>query len=74
MEGAEHLGCLLTPGPFSLSLQFTVVGVFGEIPEPVVAVDAISIAPCGGESSSENGGWGWGRNREHGPDFSHLPF
>nr|XP_030701716.1 zonadhesin isoform X2 [Globicephala melas] len=28
-------------------IQFTVVGVFGEIPEPVVAVDAISIAPCG---------------------------
>ncbi|XP_049555736.1 zonadhesin isoform X2 [Orcinus orca] len=28
-------------------IQFTMVGVFGEIPEPVVAVDAISIAPCG---------------------------
>ncbi|KAB0398213.1 hypothetical protein E2I00_014911 [Balaenoptera physalus] len=28
-------------------IQFTVVGVFGKIPEPVVAVDAISIAPCG---------------------------
>ncbi|XP_059753041.1 zonadhesin [Balaenoptera ricei] len=27
-------------------IQFTVVGVFGKIPEPVVAVDAISIAPC----------------------------
>nr|KAF6442856.1 zonadhesin [Rousettus aegyptiacus] len=28
-------------------IQFTVVGVFGKIPEPAVAVDAISIAPCG---------------------------
>ncbi|KAF5918179.1 hypothetical protein HPG69_002820 [Diceros bicornis minor] len=28
-------------------VQFTVVGVFGKIPEPAVAVDAISIAPCG---------------------------
>ncbi|KAF0882930.1 ZAN protein, partial [Crocuta crocuta] len=28
-------------------IQFTVVGVFGESPEPAVAVDAISIAPCG---------------------------
>ncbi|XP_048201531.1 zonadhesin [Perognathus longimembris pacificus] len=28
-------------------IQFTVVGVFGIIPEPAVAVDAISIAPCG---------------------------
>ncbi|XP_038523950.1 zonadhesin isoform X1 [Canis lupus familiaris] len=28
-------------------IQFTVVGVFGETPEPAVAVDAISIAPCG---------------------------
>lgn len=38
--------------PYSLSLQFTVVGVFGETPEPAVAVDAISIAPCGGESKA----------------------
>ncbi|XP_008578947.1 PREDICTED: zonadhesin, partial [Galeopterus variegatus] len=28
-------------------IQFTVVGVFGKSPEPAVAVDAISIAPCG---------------------------
>ncbi|XP_072799286.1 zonadhesin isoform X1 [Vicugna pacos] len=28
-------------------IQFTMVGVFGKIPEPAVAVDAISIAPCG---------------------------
>ncbi|KAG8523729.1 Zonadhesin [Galemys pyrenaicus] len=28
-------------------IQFTVVGVFGETPEPAVAVDAISITPCG---------------------------
>nr|XP_035136782.2 zonadhesin isoform X3 [Callithrix jacchus] len=28
-------------------IQFIVVGVFGKIPEPAVAVDAISIAPCG---------------------------
>uniref|UniRef100_A0A2K6EWG7 Zonadhesin n=1 Tax=Propithecus coquereli TaxID=379532 RepID=A0A2K6EWG7_PROCO len=28
-------------------IQFTVVGVFGKIPEPAVAVDDISIAPCG---------------------------
>ncbi|XP_045850106.1 zonadhesin [Meles meles] len=28
-------------------IQFTVVGVFGETPEPAVAVDAISTAPCG---------------------------
>ncbi|XP_069920547.1 zonadhesin isoform X2 [Oryctolagus cuniculus] len=28
-------------------IQFTVVGVFGDVPEPAVAVDAISIAPCG---------------------------
>nr|KAF6491512.1 zonadhesin [Molossus molossus] len=28
-------------------IQFTIVGVFGKIPEPAVAVDAISIAPCG---------------------------
>nr|XP_020037692.1 zonadhesin-like [Castor canadensis] len=28
-------------------IQFTVVGVFGKIPEATVAVDAISIAPCG---------------------------
>uniref|UniRef100_A0A8D0TB94 Zonadhesin n=1 Tax=Sus scrofa TaxID=9823 RepID=A0A8D0TB94_PIG len=27
-------------------IQFTLVGVFGKIPEPAVAVDAISIAPC----------------------------
>jgi hypothetical protein len=26
-----------------------VVGMFGNIPEPAIAVDAISIAPCGGE-------------------------
>ncbi|EGW06332.1 Zonadhesin, partial [Cricetulus griseus] len=29
-------------------LQFMVVGVFGDKPEPAIAVDAISIAPCGG--------------------------
>ncbi|XP_017748265.1 PREDICTED: zonadhesin-like, partial [Rhinopithecus bieti] len=28
-------------------IQFTVVGVFGKTPEPAVAVDATSIAPCG---------------------------
>ncbi|CAH7260280.1 Zan [Phodopus roborovskii] len=28
-------------------LQFMVVGVFGETPEPAIAVDGISIAPCG---------------------------
>ncbi|KAF6128234.1 zonadhesin [Phyllostomus discolor] len=28
-------------------IQFIVVGVFGNTPEPAVAVDAISIAPCG---------------------------
>ncbi|KAL1768316.1 zonadhesin [Sigmodon hispidus] len=28
-------------------IQFMVVGVFGETPEPAIAVDAISIAPCG---------------------------
>ncbi|XP_052610950.1 LOW QUALITY PROTEIN: zonadhesin [Peromyscus californicus insignis] len=28
-------------------IQFMVVGMFGEIPEPAIAVDAISIAPCG---------------------------
>ncbi|XP_035317208.1 LOW QUALITY PROTEIN: zonadhesin isoform X1, partial [Cricetulus griseus] len=28
-------------------LQFMVVGVFGDKPEPAIAVDAISIAPCG---------------------------
>ncbi|KAG5195370.1 hypothetical protein JEQ12_012659 [Ovis aries] len=28
-------------------IQFTLVGVFAKIPEPAVAVDAISIAPCG---------------------------
>ncbi|ELW56473.1 Zonadhesin [Tupaia chinensis] len=28
-------------------IQFTVEGVFGKVPEPAVAVDAISIAPCG---------------------------
>uniref|UniRef100_A0A2K6C8R0 Zonadhesin n=2 Tax=Macaca nemestrina TaxID=9545 RepID=A0A2K6C8R0_MACNE len=33
--------------PISLFLQFTVVGVFGKTPEPAVAVDATSIAPCG---------------------------
>ncbi|KAK2117223.1 hypothetical protein P7K49_004109 [Saguinus oedipus] len=44
-------------------IQFIVVGVFGKIPEPAVAVDAISIAPCGGESGpweariSRNLGW-----------------
>uniref|UniRef100_G3T752 Zonadhesin n=1 Tax=Loxodonta africana TaxID=9785 RepID=G3T752_LOXAF len=27
-------------------IQFIIVGVFGAIPEPAVAVDAISIAPC----------------------------
>ena len=54
----EHLCCFLTPGPFSLSLQFTLMGVFAKIPEPAVAVDAISIAPCGGERGSENRGRG----------------
>ncbi|XP_076996936.1 zonadhesin isoform X2 [Tamandua tetradactyla] len=28
-------------------IQFIIVGVFGVIPEPAVAVDAIGIAPCG---------------------------
>ncbi|XP_040118080.1 zonadhesin [Oryx dammah] len=28
-------------------IQFTLVGMFAKIPEPAVAVDAISIAPCG---------------------------
>ncbi|XP_054445138.1 zonadhesin [Pteronotus mesoamericanus] len=28
-------------------IQFIVVGMFGKLPEPAVAVDAISIAPCG---------------------------
>nr|XP_020731627.1 zonadhesin isoform X2 [Odocoileus virginianus texanus] len=28
-------------------IQFTLVGVFAKIPEPAVAVDAISVAPCG---------------------------
>uniref|UniRef100_H2PLQ1 Zonadhesin n=1 Tax=Pongo abelii TaxID=9601 RepID=H2PLQ1_PONAB len=28
-------------------IQFAVVGVFGKTPEPAVAVDATSIAPCG---------------------------
>eukprot|EP00072_Mus_musculus_P074533 XP_017176296.1 PREDICTED: zonadhesin isoform X5 [Mus musculus] len=28
-------------------IQFMVVGMFGNIPEPAIAVDAISIAPCG---------------------------
>ncbi|XP_023511132.2 zonadhesin isoform X2 [Equus caballus] len=28
-------------------IQFAVVGVFGVVPEPAVAVDAIVIAPCG---------------------------
>ncbi|NP_001100604.2 zonadhesin precursor [Rattus norvegicus] len=28
-------------------IQFMVVGVFGNNPEPAIAVDAISIAPCG---------------------------
>ncbi|XP_013364902.1 PREDICTED: zonadhesin isoform X1 [Chinchilla lanigera] len=28
-------------------IEFSLVGVFGEIPEPAVAVDEISIAPCG---------------------------
>ncbi|XP_042638903.1 zonadhesin [Orycteropus afer afer] len=28
-------------------IQFIMVGVFGAIPEPAVAVDAVSIAPCG---------------------------
>ncbi|KAM7331791.1 hypothetical protein ACRRTK_008499 [Alexandromys fortis] len=30
-------------------IQFIVVGVFGEKPEPAIAVDSISISPCGGE-------------------------
>ncbi|XP_040829636.1 zonadhesin [Ochotona curzoniae] len=28
-------------------IQFTMVGLFGDVPEPAVAVDAVSIAPCG---------------------------
>ncbi|KAM5260569.1 LOW QUALITY PROTEIN: zonadhesin [Hipposideros larvatus] len=28
-------------------IQFTMVGVFGKTPEPAVAVDAVSIVPCG---------------------------
>nr|XP_058142158.1 zonadhesin [Dasypus novemcinctus] len=28
-------------------IQFIVVGVYGETPEPAVAVDALAIAPCG---------------------------
>lgn len=55
------------PAPLlSLSLQFTVVGVFGETPEPAVAVDAISIAPCGGESKALGGPdcWSGGRTGE----------
>lgn len=40
--------------PF-LSLQFIVVGVFGKMPEPAVAVDTISIAPCGGKSRALGG-------------------
>ncbi|MBZ3884699.1 Zonadhesin [Sciurus carolinensis] len=28
-------------------IQFAVVGVFGKIPEPAIAVDAVSLAPCG---------------------------
>lgn len=60
---------LVTPGLLSVSFQFMVVGMFGEIPEPAIAVDAISIAPCGGENtalgtSAERGvgvmGRGWG--------------
>ncbi|KAL0605468.1 Zonadhesin [Plecturocebus cupreus] len=44
-------------------IQFIVVGVFGKTPEPAVAVDAITIVPCGGESGpweariSQNLGW-----------------
>lgn len=41
---------LITPGLLSSSFQFMVVGVFGDKPEPAIAVDAISIAPCGGEN------------------------
>jgi hypothetical protein len=41
--------CLLPPGFLSFPFQFMVVGMFGNIPEPAIAVDAISIAPCGGE-------------------------
>lgn len=78
--GVGLLGCFVMSGPLSLSLQFTVVGVFGKIPEPAVAVDAISIAPCGGENKALGGpdllepGVGRGRNREHGQNFSNCPF
>lgn len=80
--GLGLLGWFFTPSPLSLSLQFTLVGVFGETPEPAVAVDAISTAPCGGENKALGGpdrselgaGWGVVRNREHGPRCSHLPF
>lgn len=41
---------LLAPGFLSFPFQFMVVGVFGNNPEPAIAVDAISIAPCGGEN------------------------
>lgn len=49
------MGWFFTPSPLSLSVQFTVVGVFGETPEPAVAVDAISTAPCGGENQAPEG-------------------
>lgn len=39
-----HSGFLAFP------FQFMVVGVFGNNPEPAIAVDAVSIAPCGGEN------------------------
>lgn len=39
----------ITAGLFS-SFQFIVVGVFGEKPEPAIAVDSISISPCGGKN------------------------
>jgi hypothetical protein len=61
--------------PLSLSLQFTVVGVFGKIPEATVAVDAISIAPCGGKSMGLGRPPRIGGGSDGEPDlsFSHLP-
>lgn len=53
--GLVQLGWFFTPSPLSLSVQFTLVGVFGETPEPAVAVDAISTAPCGGENQAPEG-------------------
>lgn len=49
--GVVHGGLIgrITAGLFS-SFQFIVVGVFGEKPEPAIAVDSISISPCGGKN------------------------